>query len=407
MKRLYYHGVFVVVGHWAFEVNDAMEGELLCAVLTPAGRGAVATVGVRGSGAVVAVGRRFRAASGKPLDEYVPESVAFGKFRTAGEADEELVIGLVGPQEVEVHCHGGIAAIAAVCRSLVAEGCRLTDAAEWVRGRHDDPLSAAALCMLSQTRTERAAAVLLDQYRGALRCNLLEIEGQLFTGDVSAASAALKALLARCDFGLHLTQPWRVVLAGQPNAGKSSLMNAIVGYERAIVFEQPGTTRDVLAASTAIEGWPMEFLDTAGIRVASDDLEAEAVELARAEAAAADAVLLVSDTTAAWDGELHAELAQEARRLLVVHNKCDLRAPPSDARPTGVAVSAKTGAGLDELCQALVALLVPEPPRPGAAIPFLEEQIAGLREAWQALQCGDLASARSELQLLLAHGRRL
>jgi len=377
-----------------------MDDKPVCAALTPPGRGAVATVGVRGSGATAAVGRRFCAASGRALGEFAAGSVAFGRFRTAGGADEELVVGLTGKDEIEVHCHGGSAAVVAVCRALVAEGCRLTDAAEWLVGKSEDLLAAAALLMLGQARTERSAAVLLDQYRGALRAALQKIDGQLCAGDLTTASAGLDKLLSRGDVGMHLSQPWRVVLAGRPNAGKGSLMNAIVGYERAIVFEQPGTTRDVLTASTAIEGWPVELADTAGLRAAEGELEAEGVELAWAEIAAADAVVLIADTTTAWDAELFAEVSQQARRLIVVHNKCDLRPPPNDGRTPGVAISAKTAGGIDALCGALAELLVPDSPQPGQAVPFMEEQLESLRDAAAHLEHGDVPPAREALETL-------
>src|SRR5688572_29988650 len=147
----------------------------VCAVLTPPARGAVATIGVRGRGAASAVAQRFCPASGQPLESFSTGRVVFGRFRLAAGANEELVVGLVGPDRVEVHCHGGRAAVMAIASALVEEGCRITDAAEWMAGEQPDPLAAAALLALGHARTERTAAVLLDQFRGALRAATEEI----------------------------------------------------------------------------------------------------------------------------------------------------------------------------------------------------------------------------------------
>jgi tRNA modification GTPase len=371
------------------------------AVLTPLGRGAVATIGVRGSGSRELVGRRFTPAAGKPLESFPVGRVLFGGFRTAAAAEEELVVGLVADNELEIHCHGGVAAVAAVREALVAEGCIVLDQEQWANESEGDPLAAAALVALSHARTERTAAILLDQYRGTLRDELTAIE-HLIQQDLPPAAKKLSQLLSRSELGLHLTNHWKVVLAGLPNAGKSSLMNAIVGYERAIVFPQPGTTRDVLTATTALEGWPVELADTAGLREPGDPLEAEGVSRARGQAVSADLVLFVAETTAKWDHALHQELATSARRLLVVHNKCDLAPPPSDGRPVGPVVSAANGQGIENLCKAIADFLVPQPPAPGTSVPFTPQQIAVLRSVSASLEQGDVAAALRTIRLLLS-----
>ena len=370
------------------------------AVLTPLGRGAVATIGVRGSGAAALVGRRFTPAAGKPLDAFPVGRVLFGRFRTAATAEEELVVGLIAVNELEIHCHGGLTAVAAVREALVAEGCIVLDHEQWANESEADPLAAAALVALSHARTERTAAILLDQYRGALRTELIAVEQRLRQGQLPAARERLRQLLSRGEPGLHLTQPWKIVLAGLPNAGKSSLLNAIVGFERAIVFAEPGTTRDVLTATTALEGWPFELADTAGLREPGDPLEAEGVSRARSQAAAADLVLLVADTTAEWDQTLHRELATSARRLLMVHNKCDLAPPPSDGRPVGIAVSAATGQGIENLCREIAECLLPQQPAPGVAVPFTPQQIVILRSVSASLEQGDAAVALQAIRSL-------
>ena len=109
---------------------------------------------------------------------------------------------------------------------------------------------------------------LLDQYHGALESEIEAIRTLLreLQPNIDAAASRLETLLGRASIGLHLVRPWRVTIAGPPNVGKSSLLNALAGFERAIVFDQPGTTRDVLTVLTAIDGWPIELADTAGWR---------------------------------------------------------------------------------------------------------------------------------------------
>jgi tRNA modification GTPase len=352
------------------------------AVLTPEGQGAIATVAVRGARAVDVVSRLFQPASGTALTGIPLGRVVFGRFQATSATCEELVVGLVEPGEIEIHCHGGKAAVEAVCEALAGEGaCRLAPE-QWVRSQEGDPIAANALLALAAARTERTAGILLDQYRGALRKEIDEIRTALVRGDYSVATSGLDDLLARAEAGLHLTQPWKVVIAGAPNAGKSSLMNAIVGYRRSIVWHEPGTTRDVLSASTAIDGWPVEILDTAGLRASSEPLEAEGVARAEAQIASADLMLFVADVSEPWAEAVYEKARRECRRApIVVHNKCDLVAGEPSDRPEGLKTSAVTGEGLDSLCQAIAEALVPVPPPAGAAVPFTFAQVAALTAA--------------------------
>ena len=126
----------------------------------------------------------------------------------------------------------------------------------------------------------------------------------------------IDALLARERLGRHLTRPWSVVLAGRTNVGKSSLMNALAGYGRAIVHHAPGTTRDAVALATAIDGWPVELCDTAGLRAADDAVERAGIERARQRLAQADLVVLVADRSVPWSAEDQALADQwPARRV--------------------------------------------------------------------------------------------
>jgi tRNA modification GTPase len=367
------------------------------AVLTPSGRGAIATIAVRGPEAAAIVGNHFQWASDKRLTSLAAGRVAFGRFFVSPHSAEEIVVGRIGPDEVEVHCHGGMAVVQAICNTLQGDGCVVSNADQWIEDHESDPLAAQAMLTMSQATTERTAAILLDQYRGALRGAIRAVNQLLAQRDAAGATATLQDLVSRGDLGLHLTRPWQVVMAGAPNAGKSSLINAILGYQRAVVWHQPGTTRDVLTATTAIDGWPIELADTAGLRATDDTLEAEGVVRAQRQIAASDLVVFVAETTSPWDASLRDSIGANARRLIVVHNKCDLAPPPADARPSGIEISAKTGLGLDTLSSAIVHSLVENVPPCGAAVPFRDEHIASLKAAAEQLARGDLPAAREHL----------
>lgn len=337
--------------------------------LTPPGRGAVATLLVDGPAARRAVDEHFRpAARGRKLSDFPLQRLVFGRW--GGAAGEEIVACRTAEDGIELCCHGGRIASQRIEQDLAASGCRPIEWSQWMTaGAEGDALiRAEAQIALAQARTQRAAAILLDQLNGTLETELHAIE-QLTTIDPPAAAARISVLLARAPLGMHLTRPWRIVLAGQPNVGKSSLINAILGYERAIVFDQPGTTRDVVTAATAIDGWPVELADTAGLREASDSLEAAGVARARRQMQSADLLLLVFDRAQPWTAADAALVAQWPQALLL-YNKLDLPAEPAVNRPEGIALSAVTGRGVDELLAAIARRLVPEPPPLGAAVPF-------------------------------------
>jgi tRNA modification GTPase len=224
--------------------------------------------------------------------------------------------------------------------------------------------------------------------------------GDLRGNRLDAAHASLDAILNYVVLGLHLTQPWKVVIAGPPNVGKSSLINALLGYERAIVFDQPGTTRDVVTAHTALDGWPIQLADTAGLRASDDELESAGVERAIAQAAAADCLLLVFDASATWTDE-NDRIIEKWPEALVVHNKCDLATPAV----AGLRVCALKGDGIAALIQAIVAQVAPAVPRPGEAVPFSAGQVEMLQTASEHLRQGDVSLAITALQTLhSAHG---
>jgi tRNA modification GTPase len=343
--------------------------------LTPPGRGAVATLRIEGPGAIDVVQSLFRANSGRPLISFPVDRIVVGRF--GGNQGEEIVARRCRDDAVELHCHGGRAAVAVIEDSLVSAGCRQVAWRDWIQNRGDDPFAAAALVALADARTERTAAILLDQYHGSLRRALKETQQDIDRGDNASARQRIDALIARARLGEHLTRPWSVVLAGRPNVGKSSLMNALAGCGRAIVHHSPGTTRDAVAFATAIDGWPVELCDTAGLRAAGDAVEMAGIERAQERVARADLVILVIDGSTPWSSEDDA-LAALLPASILVHNKCDLPAVPGN-RPEGLSISATAGEGIDLLLETIGRRLVPDPPMPGAAVPFSSEQVEMIR----------------------------
>ncbi|HUT92210.1 MAG TPA: GTPase [Thermoguttaceae bacterium] len=368
--------------------------------LTPPGRGAIASLLVEGPDAANLVESGFVAAGGRPLVSYPLGQIVFGRFSVESHPGEDIVACRRSEHSVELHCHGGQAAVARVREMLVRRGCRVGSWQEWIAGQHEDRIAREARIALADARTERTAGVLLDQYHGALRRAVEAVRDSLTAGNARTATEQLQNLLARAELGRHLVQPWRVILAGAPNVGKSSLINALVGYRRAIVHAAAGTTRDIVSATTAIDGWPIELSDTAGLRQSEHALEQAAIELAQRQLASADLVLLVFDFSQPWS-DADQTLWKSRPEGLVVHNKCDLPQAPDPPCPYGLLTSALTGAGMEALVRAIAERLAPDSPPPGAAVPFDDDQIVHLRETLAAISRHDSPAALAALEGLL------
>jgi tRNA modification GTPase len=372
-------------------MNDKL---VRAALVTPAGRGALASIVILGGAAADVVQSRFASATNRHLADEPPDRIFYGTWLGTGE--EVVVATRRDNNRVEIHCHGGIAASRSILSDLRAAGCEVVDWRQMVAIEESNPARAAARVALAECVTERTAAILLDQYRGAFEQAIRRILEKLEAREVEAALASLLELADWAEFGRHLACPWRMIIAGAPNVGKSTLINALVGYERAIVFDQPGTTRDLVSAVTALDGWPIELTDTAGLRKSDQALEQEGIARAKAEMQVADLILLVFDATQDWSGD-DEKLALEWSDALVVYNKCDLLAAGAggtdarDGRPIGLLASAKTGVNIPELIRRIVRRLVPAAPPPGAAIPFTTEQVAAIKSARDSIERGQCA----------------
>ncbi len=369
--------------------------------LTPEGRGAVAVLLVAGPQAVEIVGRLFAGHGNKPLSERTLGRILHGRWRTSD--GEEIVVCRRAKNEVEVHCHGGKAAAAQITAELVAVGCAEIGWPAWIERREANSIRAAARKLLAEARTERTARILLDQYGGALENALQRIARHLLDGQAAEAAEQLQCLLNRAPLGLHLAAPWKVAIAGPPNVGKSSLLNALVGFERSIVFDQPGTTRDLVSIATAIDGWPIELIDTAGLRTGAEELEAAGIERAERQMRAADLVIWVREV---GQGETGPEPPENVVRVL---NKIDLvnarLAVCAECDDQSLAAplltSAITGQGITGLAAAIVRRLIGEPPAPGDAVPFSKEQERGIRAAHEAVERYDFRAAIAAIETIV------
>ena len=342
------------------------------AVWTPSGRGAVATIGVRGD--ITMLSERltslFRAASGRSLREMTEQQIQFGRW--GGDLAEDVVVCRTGPQSCEIHCHGGDAAVRRILNDLKSLGCEIVD---WQSQCETDCEHANAL---SRATTLRAAGWIAIQ-AGRMERTLMELIALVADGKRGESTARANEILAWANFGRHLTQPWHVVLAGRPNVGKSSLINALVGFERSIVFDEPGTTRDVVTAETALDGWAIRLSDTAGQRGSSNDLEAAGIARAREAFASADARLLLIDISEPPQEDDRRLLAEWPDALVVAH-KADLPDTWGESLPRdAIRVSSLQRSGLVELSSAIVSRLIPELPTDQTVIPLTERHVRDLR----------------------------
>jgi tRNA modification GTPase len=362
----------------------------LVALLTPPATGAIATLALYGPDAWAVVKELFVPAGNTSarhdfFEQWQrrteTETFWLGRFGDAklGGVDEVVVVlkSAAPVPSFEIHCHGGLQVIALLEEAIIARGVHKCSWQELWTLQKEDAVQPAALAALAEASTTRTAAILLDQYHGALTREIAEIVDLLQKQD-ERATAKLQALARWSTLGQHLTKPWKVVVAGAPNVGKSSLINRLAGHQRCVVAPTPGTTRDVVSTRNALDGWPVELVDTAGQRESGEALEQEGIDLARTVAAEADLCLWLVDSSAApvWPPSMpHVHL---------VVNKIDL--PPAwdlETAAGAVRVSATTGAGVEELCQSISRWLVPAAPPAGTAVPFTGPLCTAMQEAMQ------------------------
>jgi tRNA modification GTPase len=359
-----------------------MLSDPIVALATPPGRSALAVVRVSGAGALEVAARVIE---GFRADR--PRVATLATFRAAG--GEPIDRGLytvfpaphsyTGEHLVELSCHGGLLAPTRLLAALEAAGARPAAPGEFTRravlhGKLDLVQAEAVGDLVDAVAPAQGRAALhqleggLSRRLAALRESLLGAEALLayeidFPGEddgpvpperiraeLEAVAAQVRRLLATAPAAERLREGALLVFAGRPNAGKSSLFNALLGSERALVTELPGTTRDAIEAHTDFLGWPVRLADTAGLWDAPDRVDRLGVEVSRRYLGAADLVLLCVEAGRPLGADEAAVAAE--RPTLLVRTKADLLADPGAAAGEGLAVSALSGAGLDDLRRA-------------------------------------------------------
>lgn len=354
---------------------------------TATGAGGVALIGLDGPGAARWLEERFRPARARGLP--APGRVALGALAgSEGPLDEVLLAREAGERFV-LSCHAGEGVVGAILAELQRAGAELAAPAalEHPEGR----VVGEALELLPRATSELACQVLLRAGDALGR----EVEASLAAPD----PARLARLLGTARLGRWLGERPQVALIGAPNAGKSSLLNALVGRSRALVHGAAGTTRDAVSAEAELAGLGVRLIDTAGQRETAAPLEAAGIERARARAATADLRLVVIDGSAPDPAALALAAETPAPRL-VVWNKADLDPDPPPSELAALAVSARERAGLSALAERARQALVGDVD-PAGPVVFTTRQAGLVAAALRASEGGDPARARRCLRALV------
>jgi tRNA modification GTPase len=365
--------------------------DTIVAIATPLGRGGIGIVRLAGPAA-----REIAIPMLQLKHALEPNRAIFGELIEPGAAtriDEVVVTYFQKPHSyttddiIEISAHGSPVVLRHIVELALARGARLAEPGEFtmrafLNGRLD-LAQAEAVRDLIDSQTLFQAKVAAQQLEGSLSKRLKPIKQKLidlialleagidFAEDdvsvapdavildhISAVRSLLEPLAASFAYGKLVQQGLTLAIVGRPNVGKSSLFNRLVERERAIVTAQPGTTRDLVSETVAIEGIPVQLVDTAGIRRALDEAESIGIQKSLEALADADLVLVVLDSTQATTEEDHELLVQlDGRPAIAVENKCDIRNPefcaPASRLP-GVETSALTGEGIPELRTAIL-----------------------------------------------------
>ena len=391
--------------------------DTIAALATPPGEGGIAVLRISGPDAVAVASRIFQGQA--PLSECASGRVRYGAVVRDGVAIDEVLATVfraprsyTGEDVVELSGHGGVYVSRRVVEAALWAGARLAHPGEFTQraffnGRLD-LAQAQAVADLIHAQSESARRVAMAQLGGRLSaviegyrqrlihaCGLLEIELDFVEEDIEAIDktalrdelqtlgSEIRALIATYQRGRICREGLRLVILGKPNVGKSSLLNALLARERAIVTDTPGTTRDTIEDQLDLDGLLVTVTDTAGIRASADAIEQEGVRRSEAAARQAGMVLVILDGSQPFtseDGEV-LTLARSLRiPVLVVSNKRDLPQATGAQREEGLSISAKTGEGVGEVVRAIRDHAL------GAGLPGVEDVVIAHARHVQALE---------------------
>ncbi len=411
-----------------FDRMDILSKETIAALATPRGAGGIGIVKISGPDAVPILRRIFirGRTDASPSLRFDHRRLYYGHIAHPDEGllDEVLVAVMRGPNSyttedvVEINCHGGIVLSQAILDLVLSQGARQAQPGEFTRraylGGRINLAQAEAVIDMVNAKTARAARAGLRQLESGIDVEIREWQAALidalatveacidFDDDLDESPALepvagllkqrvlprLECLIRSYREGRIVRDGLRIVIAGRPNVGKSSLVNRLLDKDRVIVNAAPGTTRDIIEESIAIEGAPVVVTDTAGIHSSADPVEAQGIEKSRAAIERADLVLFMIDASIPLSAEdRHIYQAVKSRAHLVVQNKVDLcvqnPGPPDleGISPEGfVALSALTGEGLEALKQRILTVVGLENDASSSAV-MVNLRQAGLLEA--------------------------
>ena len=421
--------------------------DLIAAIATGGAACAIGVIRLSGDGCFAACDRVFRSANGRPFSEQEPRKLVMGEMLDSrGQVvDRGMAVRFPAPRSytgedcAELHCHGSPVVLREVLSALLAAGARQALPGEFTKraflnGRMD-LTQAEAVVDLIDAETAAAARNAAAQLDGGLRRRLEPIQSSLLdivsrfyavvdypdedirdvrpeeiARAMASAEDALTRLLAGCRRGQVLKSGVRAAIVGLPNAGKSSLLNALAGYDRAIVTDVPGTTRDTVEESVLCGGVLLRLVDTAGLRDTEDTVEQLGVERSRRAMEAAELILLVSDMEAdmeqprpqAWWEDFRRLLDQVGRQKapwIYVASKRDLSGKTAGAfgaigdpdwkgHAAYVSLSSVTGQGMEDLEKAVAALFPAGDPGEAGSLLTDRRQEDAARRALDALRRG-------------------